>query len=104
MSILSRLLAKRNISSPDELSPEEQKIYEEYRFILAIDERLTVDLIKEFCQTQIKLIENQCNGKESLTMIQQGCLHVYLNLVKLIEAPQEEKKVLEAYLTQLIEK
>lgn len=101
MFSLSKLLEKRGIDKVEELSPEERTTFERYRVILS-GETITVAQLKEFCQAQIRIIESKCDGVTGLTAMQQACLHVYLNLLKAIEAPEVERESLEKYLTQLI--
>lgn len=102
LGLLSKLLRKRGIEDPKDLSIEERSSYESYKRILTGDQ-VTVDTIKEFCQNQLRIVENNCDGKTPLTPIQQACIHVYVHLLKTIEAPEAERESLEKYLTQLIE-
>lgn len=98
---LSKLLEKRGIENVEDLTPEEQATLERYKLILS-GEAVTVDTLKAFCQNQIRIIEASCNGKEPLSMMQQACIHVYINLLKAIEAPEAERESLEKYLQQII--
>lgn len=101
MSLLSRWLTKLGVEKVDDLSSDEKQLYDHYKAILS-GETLSVESIKEFCQQQIRIIEGSCDGKTPLTDLQQACLHVYLNIVKAIEAPEAERLRLEQYLTQVI--
>ena len=101
MSLLSQLLDKIGVSKPEQLEPEEKAIFDRYSKVLAT-EPVTIDSIKTFCLSQIKVIENQCDGVQPLTQIQQGSLHVYLNILKAIEAPLAERESLERHLQQII--
>ena len=101
MSILDKLLHKRGIEKIDDLTPEEQKTFEAYKVILSGD-AITVAQIKDFCKTQISLIETKCDGIIPLTQVQQACLHVYINILKAIEAPEAEREQLEKHLSQLV--
>lgn len=98
---MPRLLEKRGITDPDDLSSDERATYDRYRLILS-GQTLSVDSLKEFCQNQIRVIEGKCNGTDPLTLLQQACIHVYLNLLKAIEAPEAERESLEKYLNSLI--
>jgi hypothetical protein len=65
-------------------------------------ETVSIENLKEFCRSQIRKIEESIDGKTPLTPLQQACLHVYIQLLKAIEAPEKEREALEQYLTQLI--
>lgn len=99
-SILPALLEKRGVELKD-LSPEEQAQYSQWKSILS-GANVTIDSLKEFCQSQIRIIESKCDGVNPLTTLQQACIHVYVNLLKAIEAPEAERESLERYLTQII--
>lgn len=104
MSLLSRLLDKRGIEKVEDLSPEEVVVYERYRTILT-GETVTIESLKEFCRKQISLLEEKYASEEGTrdrNVYHKACLHVYLNLLKAIEAPEAERESLEKYLTQLI--
>lgn len=101
MSLLDKLLSKRNIKSIDELVPEERAQFDRWNYILKGDV-VTVDSLKDFCKTQVQVIEARCDGVQPMTVMQQACLHVYLNIIKAIEAPEAERSSLEAHLNQLI--
>lgn len=99
--LISRILDKRKIDSVEELEPEERSQIRQWNIVLS-GESVTIDTLREFCRSQISLIEDRADGVIPLTMIQQACIHVYKNLLKAIEAPEAERKSLELYLTQLI--
>jgi hypothetical protein len=103
LSLLSQLLKKRNIDKIEDLSQEERTVFDNYQSVLK-GETLSVDTIKEFCTQQIKIIETKfaSEGTTHNDDYLKACLHVYLNLLKTIEAPEAERKSLEKYLTQLI--
>lgn len=101
-SKLNKLLEKRGIKDTDELSPEEKATYDRFRYILT-GESLTIESIKLFCENQLKIIESKSDGVTPLTNLQQACIHVYINLIKSIEAPEAERKSIERHLNQLIE-
>lgn len=101
MSILERLLNKRNIDKVEDLAPDEQEQIRKWKAVLS-GETVTVDTLKAFCQSQIRIIESKCDGVNPLTNLQQASMHVYLNLLKAIEAPEAERESLEKYLTQLL--
>lgn len=104
MSLLSKLLDKYGITTEDDLSPEEKTVFDGYKAILSV-EPVSVDSIKEFCTTQIQLIESKFASdlpSDKQDHYYKACLHVYLNILKAIEAPQAEREALERHLTQLI--
>jgi hypothetical protein len=100
--IISKILEKRGISDVKELSDEERNTFEKWKVVLG-GENVTIDSIKEFCRSQISIIESKCDGITGLTIMQQACIHVYINLLKAIEAPEKERESLERYLNQLIQ-
>lgn len=102
MNLLSKLLEKRGINKVEDLSIEEKVVFDRYSVVLT-GEAVTIETLKEFCKSQIKLIEAVFAGAEQKNDVYlKACLHVYLNLLKAIEAPQAERESLEKYLTQLI--
>jgi hypothetical protein len=102
LSLLNKLLNKRGIEKEEDLSKEEKDIFDKYKLVLS-GELVTIETLKEFCRSQIKIIESKCDGITPLTNLQQASLHVYFNLLKAIEAPESERESLERYLTQLIQ-
>lgn len=102
MSLLSKLLDKRKITKVEELSSEERATFEHYKSIL--EKEVTVASIKEFCLSQIKLIESKFadNPKTDDDTYLKACLHIYLNIIRVIEAPETERKSLEKHLEDLI--
>lgn len=102
MSLLSKLLDKWGIEKEEDLSIEEKAIYNKYKFVLTGD-AVTVDSIKEFCKSQILLIETRFAAPETAhDSYLKACLHVYLNIIKAIEAPQAERETLELHLNQIL--
>jgi hypothetical protein len=103
MSILDKYLSKKGIAKIDDLTPEEKEVFTRYERILK-GENITVEMIKAFCQSQVKLIEGKiADGLNRPTDIQLASLHVYLNVLKAIEAPEAERESLERYLIQQIQ-
>lgn len=102
--LLYELLRKRKIETIDDLSTEERKDFENYQHILD-GQNITVEKIKEFCERQVKIIEDvyaSGDRTDKQDMFSRASLHVYLNLLKAIEAPEAERKNIEQYLTNLI--
>ena len=104
MSILDKLLNKRGLKSTDELDDEEKVTYENWRKILS-KEDLTIQDIKDFCQTQISVIElkwkdlNIDNSKKAELIPYHT---VYKTLEQVLNAPRSEREQLEAQLNQLL--
>lgn len=103
MSLLSKLLGKRGIEKEEDLSIEEKVVFDKYKAILT-GEAVSVQVIKDFCRLQIRIIEEKfaSHGYHVDDTYLKACLHVYLNLLKTIEAPEAERESLELYLAQLI--
>jgi len=99
--LLENLFKKRGIKDVSELSTDERKDFDRWQAIIDGSE-VTVAKIKDFCQSQVKLIESKCDGTNLLSPVQQASLHIYINLVKLIDSPEVERANLEKYLTDLI--
>ena len=99
---LSKFLEKRGIDKVEDLTNEELEVFARYQAILS-GETVSIESVKKFCKSQIELIESRCDGINPLTLIQQGSLHVYMNILKAIEAPEKEREALERHLTQIIE-
>lgn len=98
---LTKLLEKRGIDRIEDLQPEERETFTKWKLVLS-GETVTVESLKEFCQSQLRIIESKCDGVTPLTNLQQASMHVYINLLKAIEAPEAERESLEKYLTQLV--
>lgn len=103
MSILDKWLNKKGIISPNELTEDEKKTYDNYKAVLS-GENISVDKIKEFCHNQVKLIETKFanNPRTDDDIYLKACLHVYLNIIKCIEVPQVERERVEKYLLSII--
>ena len=103
MSWIDKLLSKRGIENEDDLSEEEQSTLQRYKAILS-GEKISVENIKTFCQTQVNLIQTKFadNPRTDDDVYLKACLHVYLNIIKAIEAPELEREILEKHLEQLV--
>lgn len=103
MSLLDKWLQKVGVQKVEELSPEEKTVYDHYRHILSGDS-VSVESIKAFCKAQIAIIEEKFANNTVIMSDHylKACLHVYLNLLKAIEAPEQERISLELHLTQLL--
>lgn len=96
---LTDILDKAGVTNIDQLAPEELATFNRYKLILS--QEVTVDTIKEFAQNQLRLIESKSDGIMPLSMLQQACIHIYINFLKLIEAPEIERHSLELMLNQV---
>lgn len=104
MYLIDKLLSKRGIEKVEDLSQEEQKQIQQWKVVLS-GETVTVDSIKEFCESQIKIIETKFaseSGTFDQNVFLKACLHVYLNLLRVIDAPKAERESLERQLVQII--
>ncbi len=87
----------------DKLDDDERKVYDRYRAVLT-GEPVTLDSLKSFMRSQVSLIESKFGEAETKhDVYYKACIHVYLTLIKAIEAPLAEREALEKYLIQLIE-
>ncbi len=102
--LLEKLLKKRKISDSSLLSKEEADTFDRWNSILG-QGGITVDKIKEFCKTQVELIETQWDNMDNSIQKNERfiLLHsVYRNLLKVIDSPATERESLEKYLTNLL--
>jgi len=102
--LLKQLLGRKGIGDITELEEYEKQDFERWNRILSEGE-ISVDKIKKFCESQIKIIENKWkdldNTKEKNDKL--ITMHiVYKTLLELIEAPSIEKENLEKYIASLI--
>lgn len=102
-SLISKLLKKRGIDSLDELNQEERVTFDTWQSVLS-KETLSTDDIKEFCNSQIAVIEGKwrdMNGEsKKADLIPYHT--VYKMLVEVIDSPQKARKALEQQLEQLL--
>lgn len=104
MSILNKLLEKRGLKSIEELDKDERATFDEWQSVLN-KETLTTEDIKNFCQSQISVIE----GKWSDLNLDQAKkaefipYHTVYRLISLaIDSPKAARESLEKNLTQLL--
>lgn len=104
MSLLNKLLAKRKIKDVKELDGEERKTYEVWQEILAKEE-LNIEDIKNFCKSQIGIIESkwadygiETNKKSELIPYHT----VWKLLLSAIDSPKQAKRSLEQHIEQLL--
>lgn len=103
MNLLTKLLQKRGIQKEDQLSPEEKKTFDNYRFVLT--DEVTVERIKEFCQLQLELLQDtfgDSNNNPTRDANLKALIHVYRTMLKMIQAPDKQREVLELQLNRMI--
>lgn len=103
-SLLVKYLEKLGIKNPNELKEEERVIYDNWQTILA-KEQLTIEDIKQFCNTQISIIENKW-ADLNLDQAKKAELipyhTVYKTLLVTMDSPKAAREALETQLRQLI--
>ena len=103
MNLLAKLLEKRGVTA-EQLDEQEKTTFESWRKILSEDE-LTVEKIKEFCRTQIDMIESKWkdlekeNSKKAELIPYHTC---YQTIIAVIESPKAARESLENHLNQII--
>lgn len=111
-SLIHKILQKRGLKGLNELSdkrlpdgsPSEKEVFETWQKILSESE-LTVEKIKEFCQSQISVIEGKW---QDLNIDQEKKSQwipyhtVYKTLLTAIDAPRSAREALEKNLNQLV--
>lgn len=103
MSILDKVLTAKGIQTYDDLTPDEKATFDRYKFILSGKGKITMEMLEQFCRGQISLIEDRFASAEIKNdMYLKACLHVYLNILKLMDAPKVEREGMERYLISLI--
>ena len=104
-SLLSKLLIKRGIENEKDLSKEEKEWFSEKERILSLKDEVSSEDIKKFCETQVKVIEDQWKNLDNTVTKNERLIlvhTVYSTLLKAISASKVERELLEDYLTQLI--
>lgn len=103
MTVLDKVLTAKGIKNYDDLTPDEKVVFDRYKFILSGKNKVTIEMLEEFCRGQISLIEDRFASAEIKNDIYlKACLHVYLNLLKLVNAPKVERDGMERHLLSLI--
>ena len=103
--LLEKLFKKRGIKDTMTLDHQEQQTYDNWQKILSEGE-ITVDKVKQFCETQISLIEGKFKDLDNTPEKAQRLTishSVYKAILDCMEKPQTERENLEKYLHQLIE-
>ena len=105
-TLIEKLFHKRGIEDLKELTPEEKTDLDNWQAILTKDE-LNVDDIKNFCQTQIDIIESKWRDYNLEDSKKQGLIpyHTcYKTFLSAIQSPRSARENLEKTLIQLINK
>ena len=103
-NLLYRLLHKRGVKDVTELDDFEKQDFEKWNKILSGGE-LTVEKIKQFCESQVKVIEGQWRNLDNVKEKNERLITqhiIYKTLLELIEAPNKERENLETYLESLL--
>ena len=100
--VLNRLLEKLGIGNINELSTEEKATYDNYEKVLSKEE-LTLEDVKNFCQTQVTKIEeiwrdNRAERKADLIPYHT----VWKTILVAIESPKVVRESLEKQINELI--
>lgn len=103
-SLIQKLLHKRGINSYDELDVEEKQTFDTWQAVLS-KEQLTTEDIKQFCQSQVSVIEGKWkdlsleNAKKAELIPYHS---VYKSLLTAIDAPKAAREAIEQQLLQLV--
>jgi len=102
--LLTKLFEKRGIKDARELSEEERKDFDNWNAVLSKEE-LTLEDVKEFCQTQVEVIENKWKDL-SVSNAQKAewipIHNVYSTILLAIKSPRSAREALENQLNQLL--
>ena len=102
--LIDKLFNRRGIKDINDLQPEEKATYENWEKILSKEELTMADL-KEFCKTQIAVIEGKwsdyaVDNAKKAEMIPYHT--VYKTLLLAIDSPRSAREAMEIQLQQLI--
>lgn len=102
--LLERLLGKRGIKDPIDLTAEERIWFDQQQKILSKDE-LTIGDIKEFCKTMTKVIESKwadLNLDQSKKAELIPYHSIYTTLLGAIDSPKVAREAAELNLTNIL--
>lgn len=98
---IQKLLEKRGIQGIEDLRGSEKADFDRWERILSEGE-ISVDKIKLFCESKIRIIEG--NWKQFEHTDRQVIAHtIYKGILECITAPVAEREQLEQYLNQIID-
>jgi hypothetical protein len=103
-TLINKVLKRRGIKDLNELSNEERADYDRWKKVMTGDV-VTIPMMKDFMKAQIHILETRFavgDTNEKQDAFYKACLHVYLNLLQIISAPEAERASLERYLQSLI--
>ena len=102
--LLAKLLQKRGIESFDKLDKEEKQTYDEWEKILSKEE-LTIEDIKQFCNSQLGVIKGKWSNLDTDTDKKKDLIPyfvVYSTLLQAIDSPKATRETLEIQLNNLL--
>ena len=101
--LIHKLLKKRGIETLDQLTQEERQTFNTWQSVLS-KEKLSTDDLKEFCNSQIAVIEGR--WRDMSGEAKKGELipyhTVYKMLLEVMDSPQKAREALEKQLEQLL--
>ena len=103
-SLLNKLFVKKGIKDARELSKEEKVTFETWNGILSKEE-LTLEDVKEFCRSQLSVIESKwqdLNTEQNKKAEMIPYYTVYKTLLNAIDSPKVAREALEQQLENLI--
>jgi hypothetical protein len=103
-TIIQSILQKKGVSKLTELTPDEKVEYDRWQSIVDGNE-VTIEKMREFCASQIRLIEGRYASGDTTDKqdtFLRASLHIYLNLLDMINSPEITRVNLEKHLTQLL--
>ena len=103
--LIAKLMRKRGIDSVNDLDEVEKKTFDDWQKVLSKEE-LTLPDVKEFCASQITIIENKWSDYNLEDSKKQSLIPyhtVYKSILKAIDSPKEARQALEKNLMQLVE-
>ena len=102
--LLAKLLKKRGIDNLNDLDKEEKQTWDEWEKILSKEE-LTIEDIKQFCNSQLGVIKGKWSNLDTDTDKKKDLIPyfvVYSTLLQAIDSPRSVRESLEQQLNQLI--
>ena len=103
-TIIQDILSKKGVTKLSELTPDEKVEYDRWQAIVEGNE-VTVAKMKEFCESQIRIIEGRYatgDTTDKQDTFLRASLHIYLNLLNMINSPEVNRVNLEKHLTNIL--
>ena len=103
-NLLTKLLDRRGIDTVNDLDKEEKANFDSWNVVLSKEE-LTVQDIKEFCETQVASIEAKWSDLEVKQAKKNEYIPyhtVYKALLRVLNAPQSAREQVEKQLNELL--